>query len=236
MKYAEPPRVTRTIIAAPAGTRLQITGDEAGAPALSPDGTMLVFTAVGAGGGKRLWLRRLDELTAHPLTGTDDASYPFWSPDNRSVAFFAVAKLRRFDLATGSVVTLTEGTESARGGTWSKAGVIVYTPNYGSPLFRIPESGGTPEAVTALDTTIATTHRFPQFLPDGKHFIYLSADHNDESGASAAIYCGSLDGGKPARVLASKSSAVYANGFLLFVRDSTLMAQEFDPGSCTTRG
>ena len=236
MKPVDDTRVTRTIIPAPAGTRLQITGDDAGAPAISPDGTMLVFTAVGGGGGKRLWLRRLDELTARPLPGTDNASYPFWSPDNHSIAFYATGKLRRLDLATGSIVTLVDGTESARGGTWSSTGVILYNPEYSSPLYRISEAGGTPEAVTTLDTTIATTHRFPQFLPDGKHFIYLSAKHSDVAGSLSAIYVASIDGGAPVRVMASKSSAVYANGFLLFVRDSTLMAQEFDPGSLATRG
>jgi eukaryotic-like serine/threonine-protein kinase len=235
MKGGNPARVTRTIIPAPPATRLQITGDDAGPPAISPDGTMLVFTAVGGGGGKRLWLRRLDAFAAHPLTGTDDASYPFWSPDNKSIAFYASGKLRRLDLATGSVVTLVDGIESGRGGSWSKNGVILYTPTYTSGLYRVSDGGGTPQAVTVLDTTVITTNRFPQFLPDGEHFIYLAASHLP-NGAASAVYCGSLDGGKPVRVLESKSSAVYANGFLLFVRDSTLMAQQFDLGSRSTRG
>ena len=235
MKGDKTAQVTRTIIPAPPATRLQITGDDAGPPAISPDGTMLVFTAVGGGGGKRLWLRRLDDFTAHPLTGTDDASYPFWSPDNKSIAFYSPGNLRRLDLATGSVVTLVGGIESGRGGSWSKGGVIIYTPTYTSGLFRVSDGGGTPRAVTELDTTVMTTNRFPQFLPDGKHFIYLAASHQPNAPASA-VYCGSLDGGKPVRVLESKASAIYADGFLLFVRDSTLMAQEFDLGSRTTRG
>ena len=235
MKYSEPAQVTRTIIPAPPATRLQITGDDAGPPAISPDGSMLVFTAVGGGGGKRLWLRRLDDLTAHPITGTEDASYPFWSPDNKSIAFYATGKLRRLDLATGSIVTLVDGIESGRGGSWSKYDVILYTPTYSSGLFQISASGGTQQTATVLDTTVATTNRFPQFLPDGKHFIYLGASHL-VNGTASAVYCGSLDGGKPVRVVESKSSAVYANGFLLFVRDSTLMAQRFDLGSRTTRG
>jgi Tol biopolymer transport system component len=235
MNDAEPARVTRTIIPAPPATRLQITGDDAGPPAISPDGSMLVFTAVGGGGGKRLWLRRLDDLTAHPVTGTEDASYPFWSPDNKSIAFYATGKLRRLDLATGSIVTLVDGIESGRGGSWSKTGVILYTPTYGSPLYRVADSGGPTQAATTLDTTVVTTNRFPQFLPDGKHFIYLAASHLP-NGAASAVYCGSLDGGTPVRVLESKSSAVYSSGFLLFVRDSTLMAQPFDLKSRTTRG
>ncbi|HET6463244.1 MAG TPA: protein kinase [Candidatus Krumholzibacteria bacterium] len=235
MKYTPPAQVTRTMIPAPPATRLQITGDDSGPPAISPDGTMLVFDAVGGGGGKRLWLRRLDDLAARPLLGTDGASYPFWSPDNKSIAFFTFSKLRRLDLATGSVVTLVDGIESARGGSWSKDGVIIYTPTYASGLFRVSDSGGTPQAATTLDTTVTTTNRFPQFLPDGRHFIYLGASHHP-NGPASAIYCASLDDGKAVRLIESKSSAIYANGFLLFVRDSTLMAQEFDAGSRTTRG
>jgi Tol biopolymer transport system component len=236
MEHTAPAQVTRTIISAPPGTRLQITGDDAGPPAVSPDGTMLVFTAVGGGGGKRLWLRHFDEFSARPLAGTDDASYPFWSPDNRSIGFYASAKLRRLDLATGSIVTLADGATSARGGAWSSSGVILYQRDYASPLYRVSETGGAVQAVTVLDTTMETTHRFPQFMPDGKHFIYLSANHRDADGSDSGIYFGSTDGGKPVRVMSSKSSATYANGFLLFVRDSTLMAQEFDPASGATRG
>jgi Tol biopolymer transport system component len=235
MKKEAPVQVTRTMIPAPPQTRLQITGDDAGPPAISPDGTMLIFSAVGGGGGKRLWLRHLDDFTAKPLTGTDDASYPFWSPDNKSIGFFTFTKMRRLDLATGSIVTLVDGIESGRGGSWSKDGVIIYTPTFSSGLFRISDSGGTPQAVTTIDTSVTTTNRFPQFLPDGKHFIYLGASHL-VNGLPSAIYCGSLGGGKPVKVLESKSSAIYASGFLLFVRDSTLMAQEFDAGSRTTRG
>jgi len=235
MKYSEPLQVTRTIIPPPPATRLQITGDDAGPPAISPDGTMLAFTAVGGGGGKRLWLRRLDDLVARPLSGTDDASYPFWKPDNKSIGFYAAGKLRRLDLATGSVVSLVDGIESARGAAWSNSGVILYTPTYSSPLFRVSEAGGATNAVTELDTALTTTNRFPQFLPDGKHFIYLGASHRPD-GPPSAVYCGSIDGGKPVRLFESKSSAVYAARFLLYVQDSTLMAQAFDAGSRTTHG
>ena len=228
--------VTRMIVPAPARARLQVTGDNAGPPAISPDGTMLVFTAIGGGGGKRLWLRPLDELAARPLPGTDDASYPFWSPDNRSVGFFASGKVRRLDLSTGTVVTIADAVMSARGGAWSESGVILIEADYGDPLSRVPDTGGTLQAVTVLDTTFETTHRFPQFLPDGKHFIYLSGNHTNLDDPRSGIYCGSLDGGRPVHVVQTRSSGVYANGFILFVRDSTLMAQEFDPDSRTIRG
>ncbi len=228
--------VTRTTIGAPAGTRAQITGDDAGPPAISPDGTMLVFAAVGGGAGTRLWLRRLDELNARPLPGTDGASYPFWSPDSKSIGFFEMTTLKRLDLEQGSVITLCQGLDGPRGGTWSREGVIVFTPATGDPLYQIPASGGTMQAVTLLDSLSQTTHRFPQFLPDGRHFIYLSADHRDATDNTSAIFCASLDGGTQVRLLASRSNAVYADGFLLFVRDSTLMAQEFEPNHRSMRG
>ncbi len=228
--------VTRTTIAAPSGTHLEISGDDAGPPAISPDGTMLVFSAVGAGAGKRLWLRRLDEMTARPLQGTDEASYPFWSPDSKSIGFFSPTKLKRLDLAQGSVIALSDSVDAARGGTWSSTGVILFTPKFGAGLYQVPASGGSLRAVTTLDTTLETTHRFPQFLPDGRHFIYLSANHEDPDGNSSAIYYASLDGGDRRRLITSKSNAVYAQGFLLFVRDSTLMAQEFDASKGQLKG
>lgn len=229
-------QVTRTTIGAPAGTRPQITGDDAGPPAISPDGTMLVFAAVGGGAGKRLWMRRLDEFTARPLAGTDGASYPFWSPDSKSIGFFVFSSLKRLDLEQGSVITLCQGMDGARGGTWSSAGVILMAPAFAGGLYQVPATGGAMQAVTVLDTVQETTHRFPHFLPDGRHFIYLSANHREPDGDTSAICCASLDGGTPTRLFASRSNAVYADGFILFVRDSTLMAQEFEPDLRSLRG
>jgi Tol biopolymer transport system component len=192
---------------------------------------------VGGGGGKRLWIRRLDDLTAKPMPGTDGAAYPFWSPDGASVAFFATNQLKRLDLEQGSVITVAGGLDSPRGGAWGRDGVMIFPTGYGTGLFKVSESGGgTPTPVTVLDSTMESTHRFPQFMPDGKHFIYLSANHSDEDGDSSAICYASIEGGKPVRLFASRSSAIYTNGFLLFVRDSTLMAQEFDPAGVATRG
>jgi eukaryotic-like serine/threonine-protein kinase len=224
-------RVTRTTIGAAPGTRLEITGDDSGPPAISPDGTMLVFSALGGGAGKRLWLRRLDELVAHPLPGTEEASYPFWSPDSRSIGFFSPTKIKRIDLAQGSVTTVEDSIDASRGGTWSRDGVILFTPTFTSGLYQVPASGGPRRVVTRLDSTIETTQRFPYFLPDGKHFLYLSANHEDADGNTSAIFYASLDGHDRRRLFSCKSSAIYSHGFILFVRDSTLMAQAFDPAS-----
>jgi Tol biopolymer transport system component len=218
----------RTVIAAPPGTRMGLAGDDAGPPVISPDGTQLVFSAIGQGGGARLWLRRMDELTARPLPGTESGTFPFWSPDGRSIGFFTGAQLKRMDLDGGAVLTLAP-VSGSRGGSWSKKGVILYTAGYVEGLKRVPASGGTPVVVTTLDTTRESTHRWPQVLPDGDHYIYLSAKHDDPS--AAAIWYGSLSGGTPRKLFNSPSSAVYASGWILFVRDSTLLVQRFDPGS-----
>ncbi len=138
-----------------------------------PDGTMLVFSALGGGAGKRLWLRRLDELVAHPLPGTEEASYPFWSPDSRSIGFFSPARIKRIDLAQGSVTTVTDSIDASRGGTWSRDGVILYTPTFTSGLYQVPASGGPRHEVTKLDSTFETTQRFP-LLPARRKALSLS--------------------------------------------------------------
>ena len=143
LREAPPPSPpeTRTEIVTPATT-------DPISFALSPDGRQLVFVASGDG-RPRLWLRPLDKTTAQPLAGTEGASYPFWSPDSRSVGFFADGKLKRIDLGGGSPQALTDAT--ARGGTWSADGVILFARTIGGPLFRVPASGGEAVAVTKLD-------------------------------------------------------------------------------------
>jgi len=210
------------------GTRLALTGDDAGPPALSPDGRRLAFSAIGQGGGPRLWVRRMDEFVAAPLTGTEGATFPFWSPDGRSIGFFTSSALKRVDVEGGAVLTLCE-CNGPRGGTWSKDGVILFAPTFVSALMRVPASGGTPEPVTKLDSTSQDTQRWPQFMPDGRHFVYLGALHGDPH--RSAIWFGSLAGERPRKLFDCPSGALYASGWLLFVRDSTLMAQRFDPGS-----
>jgi len=181
-------------------------------------------------------LRRIDELKAKPLPGTDDASYPFWSPDGRSVAFFTRDRLKRLDIAEGSIITLSTEISGARGGSWSASGVILCAPAFNSGLSQVPATGGQFQPVTVLDSLVESTHRFPQVMPDGRHFVYLSALHSDQTDARSSIWFGSLAGDRPRRLFSCPSSAVYAGGFLFFVRDSTLMAQEFDPANGTLKG
>ncbi len=218
--------VLRATITLPDDVAPSITGDEGGPPALSPDGRTVVFGARGRGSGQRLWLRDLSDLSVRPLAGTEDAAYPFWSPDGRSIGFFRGGFLKRLDLAGGAVLNLCPA-KGGRGGTWSRDGVIVFSPEWIGGLMQIPAAGGTPRRVTATDSTAETTHRWPVFLPDGKHFLYLAA-HHDQPTVSAAIWVASLDGRTRRRLMPCPSNVVLAAGHLLLARDSTLLVQRFD--------
>jgi hypothetical protein len=145
--------------------------------ALSPDGKQLVFVASGDA-LSRLWLRPLTVTAARPLAGTDGATFPFWSPDSRSVGFFAAGKLKRLDLGGGQPQVVTDA--APRGGTWNAAGVIVFARSTVGPLFRVSASGGDAVPVTQLDRHSA--HRFPYFLPDGRHFLFSAQGSPDTGG------------------------------------------------------
>ena len=128
--------------------------------AVSPDGRMLVFGGRGPEGGPHLWVRSLGSLEPQPLAGTDGASYPFWSPDSRSVGFFSQGKLKRVDAAGGSPLALCDA-PSARGGSWSPQGVIVFAPDVIGPLYQVSSLGGVATAVTVVNTAGGLTHRWP---------------------------------------------------------------------------
>jgi Tol biopolymer transport system component len=190
--------------------------------ALSPDGRQIVFVASGEG-ATRLWLRRLDTTAAQPLVGTEGASHPFWSPDSRAIGFFAGVKLKRVDIGGGSPQTLADA--SSRGGTWGPDGTILFTRTAASPLSRIPASGGEPVAVTKLERQ--TGHRFPQFLPGGRQFLFY-AQGSPETGG---VYIASLDSPEAKRLVVADSAGVYSpEGWLLFIRGGTLLAQRLDLG------
>ncbi len=225
------PRVIRAIVPAPDGTTFRSAGLGAGPVAVSPDGSRLVFSARTEIGSEMLWVRPLDSPTAAPLVGTEGGSYPFWSPDGRSIGFFAGGKLKRIDAAGGPALSLCDA-GSSRGGAWSPEGVILFAPEQTSGLFRVPETGGAPVEMTRLDEARQeTTHRWPQFLPGGRKFLFFS---RIAPGSEAnAVMAGSLDGGDTRVILRGQSHAVYVSGHLLFVRESTLMAQSFDADDLT---
>jgi hypothetical protein len=192
---------------------------------LSPDGKRMVFSAAGAGSKIQLWVRSLDALTAQPLAGTEGGAFPFWSPDSQWIGFFAGGKLRKIAASGGPPIALADA-PTGRGGTWSPDGVIVFTPTTTSPLYRVSASGGAAVAVTTLDTE--NTHRWPWFLPDGQHFLYKTGGRI-RVGSLAGKNSGVIGGG-------SGSNAIFSQGYPLFLRDGTLMAQPFDPNALKTTG
>ena len=165
-------------------------------------------------------------MAAKPLDGTDGATLPFWSADSHSLGFFANGKLNRIDVSGGPPLALCN-IAIGRGGTWGADGTILFTPNVSSPVFRISASGGTPQQVTTLDGSLnERSHRWPQFLPDNKHFLFFAQRAVVGTGG---VYIGSLDGGAPKLIMQNDSNAVYSlPGYLLFVLQGILMAQRFD--------
>ena len=221
-------RVLRVNLLPPDGARFE-TLYRSGAPALSPDGTQLAFIAQ-KDGKNGLWLRSLDRIEATPVPGTDDAYFPFWSPDGTAVAFFMQGKLWRTDLNGGSPTLICDAAE-ARGGSWGRGDIIIFAPMFGGPIFQVPAAGGKPEPVTGVP--VASTNvsdRWPSFLPDGKHFLFLNSPYGN-AGDQNEVRLASLDGGTQLLLRGKFYGAQYAAGRLLAVRDGSLLAWKFDASS-----
>ncbi|HYM13018.1 MAG TPA: protein kinase [Bryobacterales bacterium] len=199
---------------------------------VSPDGRRVAFTARDASGSIHLWVRPLDAPAAQMLGGTEGASFPFWSPDSRWIGFFADGKLKKAEVSGAPPQTIANA-PVGRGGAWNRDGVILFAPNVYSPLAQVPATGGEPKPVTGLDTSHEeTSHRWPQFLPDGRRFLYFILAGPEHQG----IYAGSLDSKEKTLLLASQYSAAYGMGHLLFVRERALLAQRFDAGKLQLAG
>jgi len=228
LRPSSPEKVVMAEISPQAGTGLQFAAFGPGPGTLSPDGSKIAFSAVDGDGKTFLYIRSLDEPSSRMLPGTQDAQYPFWSPDSRYVAYFTQldGTLKKVDSSGGPPVTLTDAL-NGKGGTWNEEGVILFAPDASTPIHRVAAAGGESTPVTKLEGTNFNSHRHPRFLPDGKHFLFVARAANpDES----SVLVGSLDGGEPVALMKSMTQADYANGRLLFVRESTLMAQPFDAG------
>jgi eukaryotic-like serine/threonine-protein kinase len=205
--------------------------------ALAPDGERIAFVASTPGGTRSLWVRSLDGLIAQPLPGTDNADFPFWSPDGRSIGFFADGKLKRIEASGGPAVVLCDATPNGLGGTWSREGVILFA-HPAAPISRISDSGGSPSPVTRLDAARhETTHRYPYFLPDGRHFLYLAANlagAPDDPGN--LIHIGAIDSKEASSLIPGYSNTIFAGDHLLFQRDGSLFAQRLDAKRLRTIG
>ncbi|HEY1657521.1 MAG TPA: protein kinase [Candidatus Sulfotelmatobacter sp.] len=232
---SSPSPAVRTVINSPEKTTFNLAGDFAGPPVLSPDGTSIVFSTTGADGQSSLWVRAMDSLEARPLADTAGAYFPFWSPDSRSVGFFSSGKLKTIDVSGGTPQDICDA-PYGRGGTWGAGGVIVFSPTPAAPLMRVSATGGSPVAITTIDSALHTSHRWPFFLPDGRHFVYAAIHHEPAKAANNTLYYASLDGKENRELFRSQSNAVYADGFLLFARADQLMAQPFDPAKGVLSG
>jgi len=212
------------------GIPFQIEGDIGAPPALAPDGTAVIF-----GAADDLWYRSLRTGVERILPGTHGGYFPFWSPDSTSIGFFGDGKLKTLNISTNAVRTLCDAS-SARGGSWGSSEIIVFTPSVREVLYQIPAAGGTPTPVTKLDTKYHSTHRWPWFLPDGQHFLYLATNHSAAMAEQNGIFVASLDGKLNRFVISSLSGGIYAQDRFLFARDATLYAQSLDLKSYVLKG
>ena len=218
----------------PPGTRFPTVW---GGSPISPDGRAVVFVA--GSGERKLWIRRLDSLTSHELPGTTAAEFPFWAADGRAVGFFADGKLKKIDVSGGAPVVIATA-PNPRGGTWGPDGTIVFSPLVGV-LQQVAASGGTPRQLTTLDLSNGdNAHRWPQFLPDGRRFLYwVRSGKPNRTG----IYLSTVDRpNEKVFVVESLSDGAYSpprgngQGYLLRVRENALVAQPFDPGRAQVSG
>jgi len=200
--------------------------------AVSPNGHTVAVVGYGESERKSvLWIYEMGSPAGNSLPNTEGANFPFWSPDGRSLGFFADGKMKKLELAGGPVQTLCDA-PTGRGGAWNKEGVILFTPSglLGTGLFRIPASGGTPVQVSFPDRTQGEdSHRWPIFLPDQIHYLYLAMNLTGRR-ELYSVYVGSLNSKEKRLVVRTRANAAYASpGYLIFERDQTLFAQHFDP-------
>jgi serine/threonine protein kinase len=228
-----PARVSQFEVNPPPHTYFNFRG-LSGPPVPSPDGSKVAFVAFieGKSGTAGLWLRSLESTEARLLPGTEGATFPFWSPDGKSLAFFAGGRLKKLDLSGGNAIPICDVFEG-RGGAWSTEGNIVFGIRAG-PLFRVDASGGKPVQLTSLDEARhETSHRFPQFLPDQKHFLFVGQAPQIPT---ARVFVASLDAPNPAMLEDITSITMFSNNRLLYVLENSLLVRRFDPGTLRFTG
>jgi Tol biopolymer transport system component len=207
---------------------------EAGAPVPSPDGARVAFVARSTSGRRSIWIRDVRSTNLRELPETADVlGPPFWSPDGRWLGFVADGRLKKIGLSGGPALTIC-AVQANLGATWNSDNVIVVAPVNRTVLHKVSAAGGTPEPLTTLDATRKeNSHRWPSFLPDGRHFLFTARSDAIEHNL---IYVGSLDSKDVKPLVAAQSNAVYAAGYLLYAREATLLAQPFDVSTLTLSG
>ena len=217
--------VVRFVIPPPPGTAL-IPYDLLGL-SLSPNGQRLAFVAIEGDGRQRIWIRDLSSMTPTVVPETDGASYPFWSPDGRYLAYFAGGNLKKVDLRGGSPQILAPA-PSGRGGAWSDRGIL-FAPNIESAIWRVSANGGKAEAVTQYDAKSHSTHRFPSFLPDGDHFLYVVRARVSSGREFGRLCLGSVSSHETKQLLDEVTNGFYVSpGYVLYGKGTDLLAQPFD--------
>jgi eukaryotic-like serine/threonine-protein kinase len=224
-KKAPQTRVVRSTLLPPPNTEFHFLDANSGTPAVSPDGTRVAFSARNPDDQILLWVRPLDSLESFVIRGSSGATFPFWSPDGRSLGFFARGKLRVVEASASALPVALADVEEARGGSWSPDGTnILFSKGYQGPILRVPASGGSPTPVTEVKG--GEVHRWPAFLPDSRHFLYNVRIQGEEN---AVIYAGSLDSKDRRAVIRENSDILYVPpGYLLFRRAGRLAAARFD--------
>jgi serine/threonine protein kinase len=208
--------------------------DRNGSFAISPDGRRLAYVATDASGKNMLWVRPLNSSAGQAVVNTEGATYPFWSPDSRSIAFFTGGKLKKVD-ANGGRVDLICNAPDGRGGSWNRKNVIVFTPDSTGGLWRVSANGGTP-AELPIKPPANGTLRWPQFLSDDDHFVFYSGAVASGRASNRGLYVGSLTGAETKYLAQADAMGRYADGFLLFGRNGYLMAQPMDEKAHTLSG
>jgi eukaryotic-like serine/threonine-protein kinase len=195
--------------------------DQGGELSISPDGKYVSFCALSVSNRKwYLWLRPLNQSSAQLLKGTEGATSPFWSPDSQYITFFSGdGKLKKIKSNGGSIQTICDA-PAGRGGSWNKEGTIIFSPQPYGPLYKVRATGGASSPLTKTKSK-RDSHRWPYFLPDGKHFLFTGQEPD-------GVYVASLDAPEPKQLNSESSNAIFINGSLLFVRDGNLIAQPFD--------
>ena len=212
----------------PAGVRILFSGDLAGPPVISPDGLKVAFCGAREGELRRIWVRDLRDPEPRELKGTDEALFPFWSPDSREIGFFTTDSLKRFDLVSGTVQRVCDA-DQGRGASWTEDGRIIFSPTFRSGLSIVNAQGGEPQPLTEPDSDFHTSHRWPFAIPGTDQFLYVAVTSRVGETEHNGIYLGSIDDSQaPTRIMANDYGAQFVSDHLLYVRDGVLLASRLD--------